>query len=665
MIDNRPLPERCAEPVHLASSDIMTHWDQWAASGIAEACSRYRDALTIYAAALMPGLNLTIELDNQRVGSALWSLVSITPGRIDFVLNSTLFVAAQVPLATALRLCSVMPIFAEIALKPGIATEFLISLEDCADADVGFSGSGSSLLIPDSDFMQTLGHSTFKHHVENAWLTWKSRRRRIFWRGSTTGIPRAPGTYDPDQEWFRILPRLEVCHRLRTGPYRDFCDVGISAVVQLTDAELSNRIRGELGAGTVERIRQIENRYLLDIDGNSNAWSGLFQALAMGACVIKIGSPHNYSQWYYDRLIPWTHYVPVRSDLADLEQKIDWGMDHVQEAEQIASNARKLALSMSFESEVKAAAEAIVERFKMTRRDAPSSVHPRAKDATSSRPRGEDPEGQLSSQIHTAPSRRNLRFFRAPAGLPRLQSLTIVEKTAHYRRFEGIKLGLPFHSPRHAEEQARLQDVRSAEYFYITHSVLRAGRDYVFLSLGAARGEWTVIAERAYHHIKPRGNFRSVSLEGDANEVGTLRKVHQAAGLDPQFNIIHHAVAAKMDGNAPFPIRRGIVVCDNGLPGFQETKAISVASLVEPFPRVDFLHCDIRTSELEALAAGLDSLQRKVAVCCIETHGMKVDMELRSIFWALGWEPLLLLSTDGYLHTKGYLIASNPKLMRW
>ena len=29
-------------------------------------------------------------------------------------------------------------------------------------------------------------------------------------------------------------------------------------------------------------------------------------------------------QWFYDRLEPWVHYVPIKRDLSDLEAKVNW-----------------------------------------------------------------------------------------------------------------------------------------------------------------------------------------------------------------------------------------------------------------------------------------------------------------------------------------------------
>ena len=63
----------------------------------------------------------------------------------------------------------------------------------------------------------------------------------------------------------------------------------------------------------------------------SNSWSGLFTKLLTGSTVLKVESPMGFRQWYYDRLKPFEHYVPVRPDLAEhpclwiLEQPCDLG----------------------------------------------------------------------------------------------------------------------------------------------------------------------------------------------------------------------------------------------------------------------------------------------------------------------------------------------------
>ena len=91
----------------------------------------------------------------------------------------------------------------------------------------------------------------------------------------------------------------------------------------------------------------------LDIDGNGNAWSGLIWKLRSNSAVIKVASRKSHVQWYYDRLVAWKHYIPVRSDLSDLAAKVDFLLDPANEANvtAIARAGSDFAKSLTFEKE--------------------------------------------------------------------------------------------------------------------------------------------------------------------------------------------------------------------------------------------------------------------------------------------------------------------------
>ena len=91
-------------------------------------------------------------------------------------------------------------------------------------------------------------------------------------------------------------------------------------------------------------------KYHLDIDGNSNAWSGLFSKLLSGGLVFKIDS--EYSQWYYDRLLPWKHYIPISTDFNDLLDKVQWALNHDDMASRIAYAGFEFALNIDFTKEI-------------------------------------------------------------------------------------------------------------------------------------------------------------------------------------------------------------------------------------------------------------------------------------------------------------------------
>jgi hypothetical protein len=86
---------------------------------------------------------------------------------------------------------------------------------------------------------------------------------------------------------------------------------------------------------------QAKYKYILDIDGWSNAWDGLRWKLYSGSVVLKhIGV---FEQWYYKELQPFVHYVPVKNDFSDLVAMVEWCRANQSKCLQISRNARAFA----------------------------------------------------------------------------------------------------------------------------------------------------------------------------------------------------------------------------------------------------------------------------------------------------------------------------------
>jgi hypothetical protein len=139
-------------------------------------------------------------------------------------------------------------------------------------------------------------------------------------------------------------------------------DVGISRL-QLPKDDPGNdeiRDRGYMKP-YVSSLEFQKFRYQIDIDGYTSAWSALFQKLATGSTVLKVGSRDGWRQWYYDKLVPWENYVPVDVEMGDLAEKTRWLIDHDEEAQRIGANGRALALSMTYDSQIRAAAETVAD----------------------------------------------------------------------------------------------------------------------------------------------------------------------------------------------------------------------------------------------------------------------------------------------------------------
>ncbi|XP_028447389.1 protein O-glucosyltransferase 2 [Perca flavescens] len=81
-------------------------------------------------------------------------------------------------------------------------------------------------------------------------------------------------------------------------------------------------------------------KYQINIDGTVAAYR-LPYLLAGDSVVLKQDS--GYYEHFYNELRPWEHYIPIRSDLGDLLEKIQWAWDHDEEALKIALAGQQFA----------------------------------------------------------------------------------------------------------------------------------------------------------------------------------------------------------------------------------------------------------------------------------------------------------------------------------
>jgi hypothetical protein len=158
-----------------------------------------------------------------------------------------------------------------------------------------------------------------------------------------------------------LRARVRLCLKLASVPRTDV------KLRKLVNVEPDDRVELLSSAGILGgKIRQSDWRrfkFAIDIDGFTNSWPNLFVRLLLGCCVLKVESEQGYRQWYYDRLEPWVNYVPVRADMADIEEKIAWCRSHDAECRRIAEAGKSLAQSMTVETEMRQAVERINQRM--------------------------------------------------------------------------------------------------------------------------------------------------------------------------------------------------------------------------------------------------------------------------------------------------------------
>ncbi|CAG5131230.1 unnamed protein product [Candidula unifasciata] len=146
---------------------------------------------------------------------------------------------------------------------------------------------------------------------------WENKTNKVFWRGR-----------DSRKE------RLQLVEMSLKHP-------------DLIDARLTNMFffpknsskYGEL-AEHVSFFDFFQYKYQLNIDGTVAAYR-LPYLLAGDAAIFKQES--DYYEHFYSELEPNVHYIPIRRDLSDLLEKIQWAREHDDEVRKVAENGQVFA----------------------------------------------------------------------------------------------------------------------------------------------------------------------------------------------------------------------------------------------------------------------------------------------------------------------------------
>lgn len=152
---------------------------------------------------------------------------------------------------------------------------------------------------------------------------WETRSSAAFWRGGSSGCDRP-------------MLRHRVLDVLFEHPNADvaFTPGGWPANDALIPSKYFKDSR-------VDLAEHMKHKYILIVDGNCIA-SAHQWVFGSGSVPIMITHPDN-DYWFRQYLIPMVNYVPIKYDLSDLTEKLEWLVANDNEAKKIAESAQHLA----------------------------------------------------------------------------------------------------------------------------------------------------------------------------------------------------------------------------------------------------------------------------------------------------------------------------------
>jgi hypothetical protein len=215
--------------------------------------------------------------------------------------------------------------------------DFIVSLEDGFEGNPGLGPCfvfakredvASLILIPDIKALAGYGKLRKMIPEANTAIPWNEKLAKTFWRGSSTG------GYSTLASWDKLARAKLV---LASLSFPQEIDARFNSVVQC-DPEVPGLMKAKgMVSASVSRPDHLKYKYLVDVDGNSCSYERYFWLLLSNSLVIKQVTPN--IQWYYGGLEPYKHFLPVKEDLSDLVEKIDWARQHDEEARMMAERS--------------------------------------------------------------------------------------------------------------------------------------------------------------------------------------------------------------------------------------------------------------------------------------------------------------------------------------
>jgi hypothetical protein len=195
------------------------------------------------------------------------------------------------------------------------------------------------MLMPTSDEWIMASNKYFSSKCTDAYdkstmskinTDWKSKKPICIFRGSATGCG------------MTIQNNMRLKAADLSMDHTDILDAGIidwnarmkkykGTPIQIID---TTKFRFSL-ANKINNVEKSNYKYILNIDGHVSAFR-LPSELSMNSVVLIVAS--KYKMWFSNLLIPFTHYVPVKDDLSDLIDQINWCVKNDAKCKKIASN---------------------------------------------------------------------------------------------------------------------------------------------------------------------------------------------------------------------------------------------------------------------------------------------------------------------------------------
>lgn len=170
-------------------------------------------------------------------------------------------------------------------------------------------------------------------------MYWQDKLVKFVYRGDSIN-PGVSKKYYPINQKYALVDFMN-------KNYPEISDVGITNIYYETPLVLNNKIYFAENDETLLSSQPIElfskNKFIFAVDGIGTP-EELSMILFSGSCILRVESyGESWNNWYDSMIQPGIHYILIKSDLSDLNEKIQWCLQHDEECREIGINARNFA----------------------------------------------------------------------------------------------------------------------------------------------------------------------------------------------------------------------------------------------------------------------------------------------------------------------------------
>ncbi len=171
--------------------------------------------------------------------------------------------------------------------------------------------------------------------------------KKAFWRGQHAhpqGFDELADLDLPEESRKKIHKSTRAKSVVLSSKFPDHLDCKFVSYPKRPNDAYNNMLHDIGGVGPYASLEdQAKYAYHLCLDGWAESWElggRLTEGMLLGNLCFNASE---YEMYFECALEPFVHYIPVKCDLSDLIEKVEWARSHPTEAEQIADNGQKFA----------------------------------------------------------------------------------------------------------------------------------------------------------------------------------------------------------------------------------------------------------------------------------------------------------------------------------